>query len=129
MIAGNGIDIIEVGRMKSVVDKWGTRLLEKIFTDEEIRYSAGKSFPAQHFAARFASKEAVAKAFGNGSSGQLRWRDIEVLNDRNGKPRIKLSGRARQLKEKEKIDEIIISISHTRNHAVASVVLTRKPDA
>ena len=129
MVAGNGIDIIEVGRMKTLVDRWGTRLLEKIFTEEEIKYSESKSFSAQHLAARFASKEAVFKAFENAFPGQVGWRDIEVLNDRNGKPRIRLSGRAKKLKEKEKIDEVIISIAHTRNHAVASVVLTRKSNA
>ncbi len=126
MVVGNGIDIIEIERIKSAIDKWGPQLLKKIFTDEEIRYSEAKSSSAQHFAARFASKEAVLKAFGGNGSSQFRWRDIEILNDPSGKPRVRLLGKARQLKEKEKIDEIIISISHTRNHAVASVVLTRK---
>jgi len=126
MVAGNGIDIIEIERIKAAIDRWGPQLLKKIFTDEEIRYSEAKSFSAQHFAARFASKEAVLKAFGGNGSSQFRWRDIEILNDRSGKPRVRLSGKARQLKKKEKIDEIIISIAHTKNHAVASVVLTRK---
>ncbi len=126
MIAGNGIDIIEIERIKSAIDRWGPQLLKKIFTDEEIRYSEAKSFSAQHFAARFASKEAVLKAFGGNGSSHLSWRDIEIINDRSGKPRVRLSGKARQLKEKEKIDEIIISIAHTKNHAVASVVLTRE---
>ena len=126
MVAGNGIDIIEIERIKSAIDRWGPQLLKKIFTDGEIRYSEAKSFSAQHFAARFASKEAVLKAFGGNGSSHLRWQDIEILNDPSGRPRVRLLGKARQLKEKEKIDEIIISISHTKNHAVASVVLTRK---
>ena len=114
MILGIGTDIIEIDRIQKAIERWGRSFLKHVFHDEEIRYAQKFKFPAQHFAARFAAKEAVYKAIGNNK--HLGWKDIKILNDANGKPYCVLSDR----KFKHKI---LISISHTRNYAVASAVI------
>ena len=89
MIKGIGIDIIEVSRIKSMMEKYGDKFFKRILTDNEIDYC--KSFPNAelHFAGRFASKEAYSKAIGTGISKDFGWKDIEILNDQRGKPYIK----------------------------------------
>lgn len=125
MIAGTGVDIIEVARMRSAVNKWGDRFIRKIFTDREIKYSKKKKFMFQHLAARFATKEAVVKALGDGWQGRVTWQDLEVLNEMNGKPRINFLGRAERVKQEKGISEIIVSMSHTENYAVATAILVK----
>ena len=126
MIAGTGIDIVEISRMRDAVKKWGDNFISKIFTAREVRYSTSKRFSEQHFAARFAAKEAVVKAFGEPNKFPIRWTDIEVVNNAEGKPIIEFRGDALKLKKKKKIDDIIVSMSHSRNYAIASVILIRK---
>lgn len=126
MIFGAGVDIVEVFRMRDAVEKWGENFLSKIFTNREIKYSNSKRFSCQHFAARFAAKEAVVKAFGEPRKSPLKWTDIEVLNDEEGKPVIKFHGDAMELKKRKKVDDIILSMSHSKNYAVANVILLRK---
>ena len=125
MIAGAGIDLIEIDRFREAKKKWGKDFLKKIFTTHEIEYSSKKRFQDQHLAARFAAKEAVLKAFGGKISSIYNWRDIEVLNDKSGKPFIKFHGSAKKLKTEEKITDVILSMSHSRNHAVANAILVR----
>lgn len=125
MIVGSGVDIVEVERIKRAVRKWGSNFIDKIFTKNELAYSHEKKYTYQHLAARFATKEAVLKAFGGGWLRTLPWKEIEIINDQKGKPNIKLHGEARQLKNRKKIHKIVISISHTRNYAVASAILER----
>ena len=126
MIAGTGIDIVEIPRMREAVEKWGDNFISKIFTDREVKYSTSKRFSEQHFAARFAAKEAVVKAFGEPNKSPIRWTEIEVINDREGKPVIEFRGDALKLKKKKRVDEVIVSMSHSKNYAVASVILLRK---
>ncbi len=126
MIAGTGIDIVEVFRMRDAIDKWGMNFLTKVFTDREIKYSNSKRFAPQHFAARFAAKEAVVKAFGVARKFPLNWTDIEVFNDKEGKPVISFNNDALKLKKKKKVDDVVVSMSHSKNYAVASVILLRK---
>ena len=126
MIAGTGIDIVDIPRMRDAVKKWGNNFISKIFTSREIKYSTSKRFSEQHFAARFAAKEAVVKAFGEPNKFPIRWTDIEVINNREGKPIIEFRGDALKLKKRKKIDEIIVSMSHSKNYAIASVILLRK---
>ena len=126
MIAGTGIDIVEISRMRAAVKKWGNNFISKVFTAREIKYSTSKRFSEQHFAARFAAKEAVVKAFGEPSKFPIRWTDIEVVNNSEGKPIIEFKGDALKLKKTKKIDDIIVSMSHSRNYAIASVILLRK---
>ena len=123
MIKNLGVDVIEVDRIKKAADKWGETFLKKIYTDSEIEYSRGRRFVYEHLAARFAAKEAVFKAFGNGNTMDINWTDIEILNDENGKPVVFLHGNA---KKAMKDDEIVISMSHTKNYAVANAAIVKK---
>jgi holo-[acyl-carrier protein] synthase len=91
-IIGIGIDIEEIGRFESLTDDWGPRFQKKVYTDAEISYCAGKTRPPQHFAARFAAKEAFSKAIGTGWRDGFRWTDVEVRNDGSGKPSFLLHG-------------------------------------
>ncbi len=125
MIAGSGIDIVEIDRFRKAKKKWGRNFLTKIFTENEIRYSKRRRFQDQHFAVRFAAKEAVLKAFGDKLSSINNWQDIEILNDRSGKPYIKFHGSAKRLKQKEKIKDVILSMSHCKDHAIANAILIR----
>ena len=125
MIFGAGVDIVEVFRMRDAIDKWGDSFLKKIFTDKEIGYSNSKRFSCQHFAARFAAKEAVVKAFGEPKKFPIRWTEIEVLNDDEGKPMIKFHDDALKLKNIKKIDSVILSMSHSKNYAIANVILVK----
>jgi holo-[acyl-carrier protein] synthase len=126
MISGLGVDIVEVYRMRDAVKKWGDSFLSKIFTGKEIAYAARRRFSDQHLAARFAAKEAVVKAFGEPRKFPVKWTDIEITNDAEGKPVVKFSGDALKLKKKKKVDDIIISISHSKNYAVANAILIKK---
>ena len=126
MIVGTGIDIVEVFRMRDAINKWGMNFLTKVFTDKEIKYSISKRFAPQHFAARFAAKEAVVKAFGVARKFPLNWTDIEVFNDSEGKPMVSFNNDALKLKKKRKVDDMVVSMSHSKNYAVANVILLRK---
>lgn len=126
VIVGTGIDIVEVFRMRDAINKWGDNFLTKVFTDKEIRYSNSKRFAPQHFAARFAAKEAVVKAFGVARRYPLNWTDIEIFNDGEGKPVILFSNDALKLKKRKKVSEVVVSMSHSKNYAVANVILLKK---
>ena len=126
MILGTGVDIVEVFRMRDAVDKWGDNFLLKIFTPREIDYSNSRRFSHQHFAARFAAKEAVVKAFGAPRAFPVKWTDIEVLNDGEGKPVIVFHEDALKLKKAKKVDNVVMSMSHSKNYAIANVILLKK---
>lgn len=126
MILGTGVDIVEVFRMRDAINKWGDGFLTKIFTPREIKYSNSRRFSFQHFAARFAAKEAVVKAFGDPRRNPIRLTDIEVLNDKEGKPVIEFHDDALRIKKKKKVDDIVISMSHSKNYAIANAILLRK---
>ena len=115
MIIGTGIDIIEIDRIQKAIDRWGEDFLKHVFNDEEIEYAQKRKFPTQHYAARFAAKEAIYKAFGDYKT--LGWKDITILNDANGRPYCRL--RDKNIKNK-----IFLSISHTKNYAVANATIT-----
>lgn len=113
-----GVDIIEVERIREAANRHGERFYQRFFTEQERAY-CGERFAA--FAARFAAKEAVAKALGTGI-GDVRWVDIEVVNDPLGKPELRLHGTAVEIAEELGLHEWSISLSHTHEHAVAFVV-------
>jgi holo-[acyl-carrier protein] synthase len=125
VIVGSGIDIVDISRFRRTQKKWGQNFLNKIFTGNEILYSKKRRFQSQHFAARFAAKEAVLKAFGDKLSNIHNWQDIEVLNDGSGKPYVNFHKSARRLKEKENIDSVVLSMAHCKGHAVATAILIR----
>ena len=116
-----GVDIIEVPRIKQVLDRYGQRFLNRVFTPSEIDYCNGR---APSLAGRFAVKEATMKALGTGVRG-VSWKDIEVVRADSGAPSVKLHGRAEKRAERLRIGEISVSISHSREYAVAFVVAQR----
>jgi holo-[acyl-carrier protein] synthase len=122
-IAGIGVDVIDVPRMKEVLEKQGDHFYKKIFSDMEVTYCRTRKRPYMHFAARFAAKEAVAKAMRTGWSGSFRWKDISVVNDSSGAPHILLTGEVAKALEKCNVH---LSLSHTDNTVVAFAVLEGK---
>ncbi|MFC1510312.1 holo-ACP synthase [Candidatus Omnitrophota bacterium] len=116
MISGIGVDIIEIERIKKAIDRWGDSFLTHVFTEEEIAYAQKYKNPAQHYAARFAAKEAVYKAIDN-KRHPLGWKDIKILNDSRGKPYCIIN-------DTDFNQEILISLSHSDNYAVANAIIT-----
>ena len=114
MILGTGIDIIEIDRIAKSIERWGDNFLNHVFLEEEIAYSKKHKNAAQHFAARFAAKEAVYKAIDDKSIG---WKDIKILNDKDGKPFCSIQREGFK-------NKILISISHSQNYAVANAIIT-----
>ncbi|MXZ36086.1 MAG: holo-[acyl-carrier-protein] synthase [Acidobacteria bacterium] len=123
MIVGTGIDLVEIGKLRAAMERRGDRLRNRIFTPGEIRYCDGRPNPFQHYAARFAAKEALFKAIGTGWSGGVGWRDAEVRNQPNGKPDLLLSGKALEVARQLGAVRYRISLSHTDRYAVAQVIL------
>jgi holo-[acyl-carrier protein] synthase len=122
VILGVGIDDIEVERMSRGLRK-ESGLKERLFTPDEIRYCEGQRHAAMHFAARFAAKEAFAKALGTGISGGMTFREIEVVRDTDGRPGIRLHDRACRGAEERGVGRIHVSLTHTRGRAAAIVIL------
>ena len=121
MIFGVGTDVIEVERVGRRIEA-GDRFRERIFTAGEQAYCEKKRHKAQNYAARFAAKEAFFKALGTGWRGGLTFRDVEIVNDKQGKPDIVLHGKAREIAERHGINRIHVSLSHIRD--VASSIVT-----
>ena len=99
MVVGLGIDIIEIARVKKSIDEYGSLFLNKVFTKDEIIYCNNKFNKYQHFAARFAAKEAVYKAIASGWKEGLRWKDIEIGNEPTGMPKVKPSGKLKKFQK------------------------------
>ncbi len=113
-----GIDIIELSRIKKAIDRWGEPFLRRIYTDSELKlYRKSTS----SLAARFACKEAVMKLLGTGRNG-ANWLDIETISLTSGKPVVKLYGRAQSEADKLGVKDIAVSLTHSREYAIASVV-------
>lgn len=123
MILGIGIDIIEVGRIKSSHERFGERFLNRILHPNEIAYCLSHKEPGPFLAARFAAKEAISKAFGTGIGAQLGWHDMEVGRKESGEPFVILHGGGRKLLEERRGRVVLISLSHTQEHAAAVAVL------
>lgn len=122
-----GIDIVEVPRIRRVLERWGERFLKRIYTTQEIAYCQGR---APQLASRFAAKEAVMKALGTGIRG-VGWREVEVLRQRGRAPALQLHGRAQSRARALGITELALSLTHSDHYALASVVgaveETRRP--
>ena len=122
-VLGIGTDMVEVSRIEHSLDRFGERFLHRVFTAGEIAYCQSMKFPARHFAARFAAKEAVSKAFGTGIGKAMGWRDIDVRRHDSGQPFVVLEGNAKQLAAQRGVSAIWISLSHTDHHATAVIVI------
>ena len=123
MIAGMGVDIIEIERIENEIQQHGESFTTRVFTPEEIKYCETKMHRAQHYAARFAVKEAVFKALGTGWQKGVSWKDAVITNDDLGKPEVQLYGRAKELADKMGMNELLVSISHSLHYAVAVVII------
>jgi len=123
MILGVGIDIIEVERIKSSYERFGERFLNRILHPNEIAYCLSHKEPGPFLAARFAAKEAISKAFGTGIGAQLGWHDMEVGRKESGEPFVILHGGGKKLIEERRGRVVLISLSHTQEHAAAAAVL------
>jgi holo-[acyl-carrier protein] synthase len=122
-VLGVGVDIIETERIEHSLERFGERFLQRVFTDGEIAYCQSMKYPARHFAARFAAKEAVSKAFGTGIGKSMGWRDIDVRKKTSGEPFVVLDGGAKSLAADRNVRGVWISLSHTNHHAVAMIAL------
>jgi holo-[acyl-carrier protein] synthase len=123
MIYGTGVDLVSIGRIEKTIRKWSDRFVTRIFTSEEARicYSRPSSYSA--FALRFGAKEAFSKALGLGMRKGIRWRDIEVFNNPEGKPGLRLYGAASELCKEKGINGIHLSLSDDGEYGIAMVVL------
>ena len=113
-----GVDVIEIGRVEAALARFGERFLRRVYTREEAAFCRGR---VHELAARFAAKEAVMKALGTGAKG-VAWREIEVLPNHRGKPLVYLYGRAKARAERIGLEGLDVSMSHSREYAVAFVV-------
>lgn len=121
MIYGVGIDLVKIERMKDVVERWGERFLNRVFTKTEIAYCYEKKNPYLSLAVRFAAKEALIKAIGSEIPVSLT--DVEIINSANGKPDIKVNGRLKNFFKEKSIIQISLSLSHEKEYGIACVVL------
>jgi holo-[acyl-carrier protein] synthase len=122
LILGLGVDLVDVQRMDKILKVWGHKFTSRLFTQNEIEYCSQKSNAAECFAARFAAKEALAKALGHGFCEHFKWTDVEVVKENSGKPAFSISGITARLVENKRV---LLSISHTKSQAVAFVTLER----
>jgi len=123
MMLGIGVDLIEIDRIQKLLDQYGDHFLQRILVPAEITYCQLHRRPAPHVAARFAAKEAIAKAFGTGIGERLGWHDIEIVRKDTGEPEVILHDAARKLAEQRGGTRVRISLSHTADHAVAVAIL------
>jgi holo-[acyl-carrier protein] synthase len=125
MILGTGVDIIEVGRIRSAHERFGERFVNRVLCPAELAYCLSHRDPAPFLAARFAAKEAISKAFGTGIGGQLGWQDMEVGRKASGEPFVILREPGRKLLEARGGTGVHLTLSHTKDHAVAVAILER----
>jgi holo-[acyl-carrier protein] synthase len=123
MIVGSGIDLVEIGRIQQSMGRFGQRFLDRIFTAAEQAYCQRKRKSAESFAARFAAKEAGAKALGTGISRGVNWLEIEVVREPGARPSLRFHGRAAETAASLGAKHTALSLTHSGDWAMASVVL------
>lgn len=121
MTIASGIDIVEIEKIRELIEKRGAKFLARVFTGGELDYCNRQVDKYQHFAARFAAKEAVMKALGSGWTGGVQWRHIEIRNNEKGAPSVVLHKKALALFTGSGFTQTSVSLSHCRAYAVASV--------
>jgi holo-[acyl-carrier protein] synthase len=123
-VVGIGVDVVEIRRVERMVNTWGERLLQRLFTDAEIQYCSARALPARHYAARIAAKEAAFKALaGSEEARAIGWRELELLNSIVGIPSLSFHGRARDRAAVLGVSNVHVSVTHGDDSAVAVVVL------
>ncbi len=124
-VVGVGIDIIEVSRIVRVLERQGQRFRNRVYTEGELAYCDSIQHNGPHFAARFAAKEAVSKAFGTGIGEHMGWKTAEVIKDPLGKPLIRLDEQGQALLAHKQASDVLVSLAHTKEHATAIAILIR----
>ena len=122
-ITGLGVDLVSIPRMRTTIDRWQNRFVERVFTDAEIAYCRARRDPTPHFAARFAAKEAGFKALGTGLAMGVHWRELEVRREREEAPTLILSGRAREIGLGKGGNRMLLSLTHDGDYALAQAIL------
>jgi len=125
MIYGIGIDLVDVKRMGGVIDRWGKRFINRIFTAQEIGFCVQGPKSVSSLALRFAAKEAFSKAIGLGMKKGIRWRDIEIVHNPSGRPDLKVTGKALSFCHKEGINRWYVTLSDEGDYGIAVVVLEK----
>jgi len=125
VVFGIGVDIVEIARFERFLKEGNDSLFQRLFSAGEVAYCGAKKRAAQHYALRFGAKEAFLKALGTGLRDGLSWQDLEVVNDPQGKPELRLTGRALELFRQHGLTSCFLSLSHDAGAAVAMVVLEK----
>lgn len=123
MLVGTGIDVVEIARIADSIERYGERFLNRVFTPGEISYCRRKRNSGESFAARFAAKEAAAKALGTGIQQGVTWKEMEVRRAPGERPTLHFSGRARELSQRMGVWKISLSLAHSNTVAMAMVLL------
>ena len=118
-VYGIGTDIVECDRIQGMIEKHDDLFIDRVYTPKEIEYCSNRKSSVQHYAGRWAAKEAILKALGTGWAKGVSWTDIEIRNEMGGRPRVRLGGGAREICEEMGIREVLVSISHCREYATA----------
>lgn len=127
-ILGIGTDIIECPRIGKMIEQHGELFLRRVYTEREIRYCQARKHAIEHFAGRWAAKEAILKAIGTGWSRGISWTDLEVRNAASGQPEVLVRGGAKDAALRRGIGDILVSISHCRTYATAYALAVGSPD-
>lgn len=129
-VSGLGNGIVECLRIAQLIERHGDRFLSRVFTPREIQYCSSRSTTTQHYAGRWAAKEAVLKAMGIQRRRNIQWQDIEVRIDPSGQLRVALAGEARTAFQERGLGDLVVTIAHCRTHATATVIaVERESDA
>jgi holo-[acyl-carrier protein] synthase len=128
-ILGIGTDIVECARILRMIERYGELFLRRVYTEREIAYCQGKKRATEHFAARWAAKEAIFKCLGTGLRKGMNWTDMEIRHDDLGKPQVLVGGKAKEVMQQSRVADILLSISHCRAYATACAVAVRAPPA
>lgn len=122
-LIGIGIDVVEVDRIQASLDEFKDRFLDRIFTKQEQEYCNRQKRPELHLAARFAAKEAIAKAFGTGIGKEIGWLDMEISRRSTGEPEVILSDQGQNYADSRGVTEVMVSLTHAKHYAAANAVI------
>ena len=121
-VFGIGIDVVETVRIERSLEKFGDRFKGRVFTEREREYCDKMKFPGRHYAARFAAKEAISKAFGTGITAEVGWKDMEILRRESGEPYVILHGGAKAFAEQKGVTSVMVSLTHADHYSAANAV-------
>lgn len=127
-IVGIGTDIVECLRIGQMIAKHGELFLMRVYTESEIRYCQGRKHATEHFAGRWAAKEAILKCLGTGWSKGMCWTDMEIRNEPGGAPKVYLAGAAKERAQQMRVVDLHLSISHCRAYATAYALAVRRSE-